>query len=428
MKKKIFKIIAGIVFTALIIQVDINASTPMEIRNAKEALKLPTAYGSHQGTHPSLVTLKKQWNGYKYWMAFTPYHNANAYYENPHIVASNNLIDWVMPEGIKNPVDAIYDVNKHNYNSDNHLIYNPDTNKLELIWRSVYGGKSVIYYMSSDDGVHWSEKKDILTLKRSPDDIYSPALVYENGLYRMWYVTTRYTVDYRESKDLKNWSKPRTIKLDFPDNMRPWHIDAKKIDDKYTLLINAFPFKGHVRSFHRYTGSNLYVMTSTDNLNYSKPEKILQPSSHGTIDDRGLYRSTISKTNKSYIIIYGGVATNKSWNIGLAMGKDLNSLVGYKQPGFDKVYKTFIKSTSSDQNNKKETISKYGFVNGEVKLVRERIYASKDKKILEYEKVLTYHANNQIKEIRSKELIDNKMHIRKEVYDEKGTLIRAMRK
>lgn len=33
--------------------------------------------GKNQPTHPSVVTFKNAWNGYKYWMAYSPFPYAN---------------------------------------------------------------------------------------------------------------------------------------------------------------------------------------------------------------------------------------------------------------------------------------------------------------------------------------------------------------
>ena len=44
------------------------------------------------------------WNGYRYWMAMTPYPNAQNAYENPSIVVSDDGETWIEPPGISNPI------------------------------------------------------------------------------------------------------------------------------------------------------------------------------------------------------------------------------------------------------------------------------------------------------------------------------------
>ena len=48
-------------------------------------------------------------------------------------------------------------------------------------------------------------------------DFLSPALIYENGVYKMWSVDQNagHALDYRESKDGKNWKKIRSIKINY---------------------------------------------------------------------------------------------------------------------------------------------------------------------------------------------------------------------
>ena len=76
-----------------------------QCKNAKEPLALINAYGDTQATHPKAVAFNEKWNGYKYWITFTPYCNGDDRTENPHILASNDLINWEEPTGYTNPLD-----------------------------------------------------------------------------------------------------------------------------------------------------------------------------------------------------------------------------------------------------------------------------------------------------------------------------------
>ncbi|APB31291.1 hypothetical protein [Vagococcus teuberi] len=96
--------------------------------NATERLTLPSVYGSIEATHPSVVALDKPLDGYKYWMAVTPYPKGKAIYENPHVFKSNDLVSWIPNEA--NPLDEPKSekFNDNNtpmqYDSDTHIIYN----------------------------------------------------------------------------------------------------------------------------------------------------------------------------------------------------------------------------------------------------------------------------------------------------------------
>ena len=56
--------------------------------------------GKDQPTHPSVISFEKKWNGYKYWMVYTPYPEANGEEENPCIAVSNDLYKWETPYGV----------------------------------------------------------------------------------------------------------------------------------------------------------------------------------------------------------------------------------------------------------------------------------------------------------------------------------------
>ena len=77
-----------------------------------------------QGYHPKVIFFSKFFNGYKYWMAYTPYPKADATKENPCIIVSNDLIHWITPQGMINPLDAPIISNSLSYNSDTHFLFN----------------------------------------------------------------------------------------------------------------------------------------------------------------------------------------------------------------------------------------------------------------------------------------------------------------
>ena len=57
--------------------------------------------GQNQPTHPAVIDMKREWNGYRYWMSYSPYPNADGAEENPCIGVSNDMIHWPPPEGTK---------------------------------------------------------------------------------------------------------------------------------------------------------------------------------------------------------------------------------------------------------------------------------------------------------------------------------------
>ena len=107
--------------------------------NAPYKLDIRSSYGDDEALHPKVLNFKEKWNGYKYWMVFSPYPNTDDAKENPHIKVSNDLVNWTEPEGLKNPI--VGKPYNHTpgliYNSDPHLVYNYDTDTLECYYRYV---------------------------------------------------------------------------------------------------------------------------------------------------------------------------------------------------------------------------------------------------------------------------------------------------
>ena len=104
---KIKKLIISILIVALLI-VSASCSTSSDnINNTVGLTRLNIETylaGKDQPTHPSIVSFDDEWNGYKYWMAYTPYPEANGEEENPCIAVSNDLYKWETPVGMVNPI------------------------------------------------------------------------------------------------------------------------------------------------------------------------------------------------------------------------------------------------------------------------------------------------------------------------------------
>ena len=71
----------------------------------------------------------------------------------------------------------------------------------------------ILYKKTSKDGINWTKKEVVFDVTRSKKDYISPALIYDNGVYKMWFVDKDRSFKYIESKDGKKWSDEKTIKL-----------------------------------------------------------------------------------------------------------------------------------------------------------------------------------------------------------------------
>ena len=285
--------------------------------NAPYRLNLISAYGDNDALHPKVLNFKEKWNGYKYWMVFSPYPRKDDGKENPHIKVSNDLVNWEEPKGFKNPlvVKPKGHIPGAIYNSDPHLVYNNDTDTLECYYRYVndVDDKVILYRLTTKDGVNWTDKEEILVYKRSKKDFLSPAIIYENGMYKMW----------SESKDGYTYTNERVINLNYPlSNLKPWHLDIIHTEKGYELIVVAYTAKLDA------TSMNLYYFSSKDNINYTTGKAILKPSNISW-DNKGIYRSSMIYEDGVYYLYYTGISKNLDRGIGLSYGKDVNNLKGY---------------------------------------------------------------------------------------------------
>ncbi|MDH6603205.1 hypothetical protein OKW23_000334 [Bacilli bacterium PM5-9] len=303
------------------------------IQYASKPLSFKSIYNTNHFTHPSVINLNSKWNGYQYWLAITPYKNSQGRTENPHVYASNNMVDWIVPNGAKNPLDVPLGNRDKRYNSDTHLIYNEDKDQLELFWRYVdHTTKKIITYKkTSKDGRKWSQKKVVYVTNTKVNSFLSPSVVLDDN-YKLWYAKKDGYVYYINSNNGVDWSKEVRVKLPFAnDKLRTWHLDVKKYDDKYEMLITAFKMRGHYPIIGDRVGMDLYYSESEDGINWTKAKLVMKHSNlRGRFDGMNLYRSSYIKKNGKYALIYSGFDYNRTNGVSLAYGDSLFNLKGLR--------------------------------------------------------------------------------------------------
>jgi hypothetical protein len=301
----------------------------------QKPLYLKTPDGTNQPYHPSVVFIPKSWNGYRYWMAETPYplgKNGDwaglkpyrARWENPCIHASNDGINWIIPKGLNNPIDNLTpkDILNHGYYSDTHLVMKEDT--LECWYRYSDPTTNSLYILKrrSVDGIHFMRKDTMINLqdsyvsRRLGKIIISQALIFKDKKYYMWYVNKvkgKRGIDFSTSRDGINWNTLRHCILS-DNSINPWHIDVEYIDNNFYLL--------------SYDQKDLILWRSSDGLCFYKIKKILSPCPVvGSFYSSGLYRSCLLKDNEKYRLYFS--AFEKKTSIGLMTGSSIDSLSIY---------------------------------------------------------------------------------------------------
>lgn len=284
-------------------------------------LNLKSNKGSNQATHPKIIKFKKKWNGYKYWVAYTPYPYGNQAEENPYVLVSNDMLNWKEKKGMKNPLDIPKSKDyKHVYNSDTHLVYNSDTDTLECFFRYVNDNENIviIYKRTTRNGVDWTNKEIVLKANRKQRDYLSPAVIYENKKYKIWFVDRNRIIKYMEY-DVKNktWTEPIVIDIKYSEKLESWHLDIIKTDKGYEAIIVAF------NNWKNRAKMKLYYSYSKDNITWEEAKPILTAPNNG-----GIYRSSFLYENGTYYLLYSEITNKYKRGIGLLYGTDINKLNG----------------------------------------------------------------------------------------------------
>ena len=319
-KKALFALVLIVIFLLCLI--------PPKSNNSKYSLDIYGPYGDKEAYHPKVLSFNEKWNGYKYWMVYTPYPKGDDLKENPCIAVSNDLINWNEPKGYRsNPLDEPINKEKAKvYNSDAHLVYNEDLDRLECYWRFVDDHKNItiIYRRCSKNGINWDEKEIAFYLSdRKKADCISPAIIYENELYKMWYVQAEGVVKYAESIDGISWQNFRNINIEYASNLKTWHLDVIKTKNGYEMLTVAFP------KWNQRNDMSLYYTSSKDGFNWVKTSKILEPATKTrNWDNKGIYRASFIYEDGIYYVFYSGTKKDYHHGIGLVVGRDINNLKG----------------------------------------------------------------------------------------------------
>lgn len=237
-------------------------------------------------THPKMIYIKDGWNGYRYWLAATPYFGVigtNSEYENPHVFASNDLITWTEPSGGK--IDTC-DEGSTNYLSDTHLMIGNDS-FLYCFYRNNTDTSRKYYYKKTSDGINWGDREtifdtDLISNVSKGNLALSPVIINDNGIHifdamrssdnliiapsnscSSTFILHRYA---NNINDLINIQKVNTYQVCRYDNRLwgtkdPWHIDVVKVGKFYIQLINTGVINGN-------DGDGLYLAYSIDGFNY----------------------------------------------------------------------------------------------------------------------------------------------------------------
>jgi hypothetical protein len=286
-------------------------------------LDIPTYDGNPSVGHPSVVFVPGGWNGFRYWMAFTPFPDDER--ENPSVVVSQDGIRWWVPDGAANPVVSADEVRcaGYRYNSDPELVLTLDGRMLLYYRPFSGGGNEAIFCKYSRDGVAWSTGRMVLSNRatRYPAGLLSPTVeVGADGVLVMWTVNGlnlgRRVIEIRTSLDGLHWSLPQRCLV--PRGVDPWHIDVVAAGGRYHMLVSD--------------RTRLFYWISDDGRTWTGSRHKAVARSGTVHDARGHYRSTFVPTRLPspqwdvWITGQNGAGRNlfsDVWRIGLLRNLDL---------------------------------------------------------------------------------------------------------
>lgn len=313
--KKLKLIMVGIIICSIFLSSKaVQGQTETEkVLNAKAPLQINTYDKSDQMNHPDVIYEPDGWNGFKYWMVFTPYPYGNSKHENPSIRVSNDGIHWEKPaEQLPDPViPPPLDCHYGGFNSDPDIVLVGKT--MYLFYRSTTEDRvTTVYFKTSTDGVEWSDPH----VTNLPTTTTSPAMYYDGSLFHCWFV--EYTGPHKEpyvmkhcvSDDGRIWSNPGTIFLATP-GYTPWHLNVTKTNDGFEMLLTAYRLtsdNGHTVLFHARSVNGLHWRLSS-------LEPFLKPVKDSW-DSKEIYRSAMIKDDSGYKIWYSASDINDRWGIG----------------------------------------------------------------------------------------------------------------
>ena len=295
--------------------------TKVKTSHSETYLVTPTYDGSNEALHPSVLYFKNGWNGYKYWMANTPYPNYDSTLENPSILVSNDNITWIVPVGGSNPIVPY--PGGADYNSDTELVYDPVNDKIWMYYRTRISGTSEeqINVVGTTDGINWSAPVTVLS-SIATTWLVSPTVLYIDGQFVMWFMdaddpslTNRKISKLTSANADSGWNLGSktvcTIHTALPDNRDLWHLAMNYTNGEYHLWLCTTGIGGNY-------GGELMFGKSPDGENFYLTEGfILDPYDTNGWDGLYLYRATaVYLQDKAKYGMWYSADSGSEWHIG----------------------------------------------------------------------------------------------------------------
>src|SRR5699024_3458241 len=187
-------------------------------------------------------------------------------------------------------------------------------------WSNENTNVNRFYRMVSTDGINWGNKE----LMFSTNNVaISPTVLYNDGVYYVYYVNHNYDIILMESNELNigEWENNRIIPFDVNEGEREagvWHIQVfKENNNLYHLVMGE-------------RSGSIYYAHSNDGESFTNGVEIIKPRKNlASWDNNHLYRSSLCKVGNVYRLYYAGNGGSPArWRVGLSEGKSPYTLLG----------------------------------------------------------------------------------------------------
>jgi hypothetical protein len=282
-------------------------------------LSVPTHDGSRQTAHPCVLFIPEGWNGYKYWMAHTPYPNSVDSFEDPNLAVSQDGVNWIAAPGVTQPLDDA--PGSTNYNSDTDLVL-LDNGTMYLFWRNYQSGatgvEEKIYYMSSTNGVSWGTKQLVMVNNQTTRRLLSPSFLFENGVWVMYAVdmvpspNVVVRTENTSATPTGTWTTPAAVSVGtMQSGKEPWHIKIIKHNGRYSGLLNDTGLDQN-----GFNGDLLYI-TSADGRTFTNSGATVIPRANAGQHNK-LYRASLLPATVGGVDgfrVWYSAALDNTWNL-----------------------------------------------------------------------------------------------------------------
>ena len=312
-------------FTCLVGAADVSESLGTVRLNVETYLA-----GKNQPTHPSAMVFSQPWNGYKYWMAYSPYPYGSGEEENPCIAVSNDMLYWETPVGLANPI-ADNEETGCDELKDPHIVYREDLDRLEMWYLGRLspslggdGTSLLLFRKCSSDGITWSDYEVMMET-----EYLSPTIIWNQGRYQMWSIGydlwgTEGTIVYQESQDGVQWTEPVNCSIGGQSaGADIWHGAVSFYDGAY-----------HFVFIDNTDRQEIYYCSSEDGLCFDAPVTIVENQGHWKF----LYRPALLFEGEQVFCLYGVVNGANQWYISMSAGQHVQALKGITQLDVGNMY------------------------------------------------------------------------------------------